>query len=70
MLTQTIDIDQIFLQSDVEAVAIRMKEQFLTYGKGKLDMEHGQSEWLEENPFGLDQIGKGMFQSVGPPCTG
>jgi len=38
-----------------------MKEQFLTYGKGKLDMEHGQSEWLEENPFGLDQIGKGMF---------
>uniref|UniRef100_A0A0R0ESX6 Phosphoglycerate kinase n=1 Tax=Glycine max TaxID=3847 RepID=A0A0R0ESX6_SOYBN len=52
---------KIFLQSDVEAVAIRMKEQFLTYGKGKLDMEHGQSEWLEENPFGLDQIGKGMF---------
>ncbi|RDX61247.1 trmB, partial [Mucuna pruriens] len=44
---------KIFLQSDVEAVAIRMKEQFLRYGKGKLDLEHGQSEWLEENPFGV-----------------
>ncbi|XP_020233009.1 phosphoglycerate kinase, cytosolic isoform X2 [Cajanus cajan] len=44
---------KIFLQSDVEAVAIRMKEQFLRYGKGKLDLEHGQSKWLEENPFGV-----------------
>ncbi|KAG4383253.1 hypothetical protein GLYMA_13G045400v4 [Glycine max] len=44
---------KIFLQSDVEAVAIRMKEQFFRYGKGKLDLEHGQSEWLEENPFGV-----------------
>ncbi|KAK7381074.1 hypothetical protein VNO78_33598 [Psophocarpus tetragonolobus] len=44
---------KIFLQSDVEAVAIRMKEQFLRYGKSKLDLEHGQSGWLEENPFGV-----------------
>ncbi|KAJ1412746.1 hypothetical protein SESBI_20180 [Sesbania bispinosa] len=54
---QIIDIDQVFLQSDVEDVAIRMKEQFLRYGKGKLDLEHGQcnglSGWLEENPFGV-----------------
>ncbi|KAK7316183.1 hypothetical protein VNO77_34995 [Canavalia gladiata] len=49
---------KVFLQSDVEAVAIRMKELFLRYGKGKLDLVHGQcngsqSEWLEENPFGI-----------------
>ncbi|XP_019442814.1 PREDICTED: uncharacterized protein LOC109347421 isoform X1 [Lupinus angustifolius] len=44
---------KVFLQSDVEAVAISMKEQFLRYGKGKLDLVHGQSEWLEENPFGV-----------------
>ncbi|KAK7271793.1 hypothetical protein RJT34_27986 [Clitoria ternatea] len=48
---------KVFLQSDVEAVAIRMKEEFLKYGKGKLYLEHsqcnGQSEWLEENPFGV-----------------
>ncbi|XP_052723585.1 phosphoglycerate kinase, chloroplastic isoform X7 [Vigna angularis] len=44
---------KIYLQSDVEAVAIRMKEQFLRYGKSKLDLEYGQSEWLEENPFGV-----------------
>lgn len=30
-----------------------MKEQFLRYGKSKLDLEYGQSEWLEENPFGV-----------------
>ncbi|CAL0317375.1 unnamed protein product [Lupinus luteus] len=44
---------KVFLQSDVEAVAISMKEQFLRYGKGKLDLVHGQNEWLEENPFGV-----------------
>ncbi|XP_027357972.1 uncharacterized protein LOC113867126 isoform X3 [Abrus precatorius] len=44
---------KVFLQSDVEAVAIRMKELFLRYGKGKLDLVHGQSDWLEENPFGV-----------------
>ncbi|XP_057445565.1 uncharacterized protein LOC130737738 isoform X2 [Lotus japonicus] len=48
---------QVFLQSDVKDVAIRMKEQFLRYGKGKLELEpdkcNGQSEWLKENPFGV-----------------
>ncbi|XP_019052974.1 PREDICTED: phosphoglycerate kinase, cytosolic-like isoform X2 [Nelumbo nucifera] len=49
---------QVFLQSDIEAVALRMKEQFLIYGKGKLaivedDMKVGQGGWLEENPFGV-----------------
>lgn len=46
------------MQSDVEEVAIRMKELFLRYGKGKLDLEehgqsNGQSGWLKENPFGV-----------------
>jgi phosphoglycerate kinase len=41
------------LQSDVEEVAIRMKEQFLRYCKGKLVLENGQSNWLDENPFGV-----------------
>ncbi|XP_019052976.1 PREDICTED: phosphoglycerate kinase-like isoform X4 [Nelumbo nucifera] len=49
---------KVFLQSDIEAVALRMKEQFLIYGKGKLaivedDMKVGQGGWLEENPFGV-----------------
>ncbi|KAK4272862.1 hypothetical protein QN277_021359 [Acacia crassicarpa] len=50
---------KVFLQSDVEEVAIRMKEQFLRYGKGKLNMVHdqvqcnGRSNWLKENPFGV-----------------
>lgn len=45
------------MQSDVKEVAIRMKEQFLRYGKGKIVLEHGQfndqSDWLDENPFGV-----------------
>ncbi|XP_073220984.1 uncharacterized protein [Cicer arietinum] len=48
---------KVFLQSDVKEVAIRMKEQFLRYGKGKIVLEHGQfndqSDWLDENPFGV-----------------
>ncbi|XP_058751235.1 phosphoglycerate kinase, cytosolic-like [Vicia villosa] len=44
---------KVFLQSDVEEVAMRMKEQFSRYSKNKLVMEHGQSEWLDENPFGV-----------------
>lgn len=40
---------QVFLQSDIEAVVVRMKEEFVRYSKGKLAVEHG--EWLEENPF-------------------
>ncbi|KAE8705973.1 Phosphoglycerate kinase isoform 2 [Hibiscus syriacus] len=31
---------QVFLQSDVKAVAMRMKEQFLQYGKDKLRLSH------------------------------
>lgn len=49
-----------FLQSDIEAVAVRMKEEFLKYGKGKLSIdvneESGEGDkkgWLKENPFGV-----------------
>lgn len=49
-----------FLQSDIEEVAVRMKEQFLRYGKGKLalvqdhcDTKFNQAAWFEENPFGV-----------------
>ena len=51
---------QVFLQSDIEAVAVRMEGQFLQYGKGKLaiiqdhsDVNIGQGRWLKENPFGV-----------------
>ncbi|XP_011030210.1 PREDICTED: phosphoglycerate kinase-like isoform X6 [Populus euphratica] len=51
---------KIFLQSDIEAVALRMKELFLKNGKGKLNLWNDQyharmnlGEWLEENPFGV-----------------
>ncbi|GLT89799.1 hypothetical protein SLE2022_077690 [Rubroshorea leprosula] len=51
---------KVFLQSDVKAVAVTMKEEFLKYGKGKLDLVHDQCNrefsggmWLEENPFGV-----------------
>ncbi|KAL0347158.1 UNVERIFIED_CONTAM: Phosphoglycerate kinase [Sesamum calycinum] len=51
---------KVFLQSDIEAVALRMKNDFLKYGKGKLVlMEHSEDVavnelgWLEENPFGV-----------------
>ena len=51
---------QVFLQSDIEAVALRMKELFLKIGKGKLNLWNDQyharmnlGEWLEENPFGV-----------------
>lgn len=51
---------KVFLQSDREAVAVRMKEQFVQYGKGKLavmqdhgDANIGQGGWLKENPFGV-----------------
>lgn len=49
---------KVFLQSDIEAVAVRMREQFLKYGKGKLSVVHDQDAkinggWLEENPFGV-----------------
>ncbi|KAA8516568.1 hypothetical protein F0562_016926 [Nyssa sinensis] len=51
---------KVFLQSDIEAVVMRMKEQFLQYGKGKLAVVHnpddaniGHGGWLKENPFGV-----------------
>ncbi|GJZ75080.1 phosphoglycerate kinase, cytosolic-like protein isoform X1 [Tanacetum coccineum] len=40
---------KVFLQSDIEAVALRMKQQFL---KHKFTVDH-QEEWLMENPFGV-----------------
>ncbi|KAK1283985.1 hypothetical protein QJS10_CPB21g00329 [Acorus calamus] len=43
-------------KSDIEAVAARMKEQFIKYGKGKLAIiDDGVSSagWMEENPFGI-----------------
>ncbi|KAI3748428.1 hypothetical protein L6452_11484 [Arctium lappa] len=43
---------KVFLQSDIEAVALRMKQEFLKYGNGKFIIDH-QEEWLEENPFGV-----------------
>ncbi|KAL0375043.1 UNVERIFIED_CONTAM: tRNA (guanine-N(7)-)-methyltransferase [Sesamum radiatum] len=51
---------KVFLQSDIEAVALRLKNEFLKYGKGKLVlMEHSEDVpvnelgWLEKNPFGV-----------------
>ncbi|KAF2289888.1 hypothetical protein GH714_039030 [Hevea brasiliensis] len=42
---------KVFLQSDIEAVAVRMKELFLKYGQGRLTLL--DEAWLEENPFGV-----------------
>ncbi|XP_038979571.1 phosphoglycerate kinase-like isoform X7 [Phoenix dactylifera] len=45
---------QVFLQSDIEAVATRMKEQFIMYAKGRLLVDGDENMgWLEENPFGI-----------------
>ncbi|XP_057549345.1 uncharacterized protein LOC130827599 isoform X4 [Amaranthus tricolor] len=51
---------QVFLQSDIEAVATRMSNQFLNQGKNKLaiaydeeDSTVGPGGWLKENPFGI-----------------
>ncbi|WCJ34492.1 Phosphoglycerate kinase family protein [Euphorbia peplus] len=48
---------RVFLQSDIKAVAVRMKELFLTYSKGMLtlanDSEDNERAWLSENPFGV-----------------
>ncbi|XP_076899754.1 phosphoglycerate kinase, cytosolic-like isoform X2 [Bidens hawaiensis] len=43
---------KVFLQSDIEDVALRMKRQFLKYGNGEFTVDH-QEEWLKENPFGV-----------------
>ncbi|KAJ8441239.1 hypothetical protein Cgig2_033963 [Carnegiea gigantea] len=52
---------KVFLQSDVEEVALRMRKQFLEEGKGELDLlrdDDGDialpsTGWLKENPFGV-----------------
>ncbi|KMT06243.1 hypothetical protein BVRB_7g161710 isoform A [Beta vulgaris subsp. vulgaris] len=51
---------KVFLQSDVEEVAMRMCKQFLEKGKEKLDVVYddmdmvpGPGGWLEDNPFGV-----------------
>lgn len=51
---------KVFLQSDVKEVAVRMKKEFMNYGKGKLTVMHDseditsqQDGWLNENPFGI-----------------
>ncbi|XP_007027389.2 PREDICTED: phosphoglycerate kinase, cytosolic isoform X2 [Theobroma cacao] len=51
---------KVFLQSDVEAVAMRLKDEFLKYGKGKFHLMHDRYDlvingntWLKENPFGI-----------------
>eukprot|EP01018_Ginkgo_biloba_P032431 Gb_38763 [translate_table: standard] len=52
---------KIFLQSDVKEVAVRMKDEFLQYGKGKVgvSIEHygykvcDTNGWLKDNPFGV-----------------
>uniref|UniRef100_A0A1D1ZJZ3 Phosphoglycerate kinase n=1 Tax=Anthurium amnicola TaxID=1678845 RepID=A0A1D1ZJZ3_9ARAE len=45
---------KVFLQSDIEDIARRMKEEFVMYGKGKLalDRDH-HGGWIKENPFGV-----------------
>ncbi|KAK8948963.1 hypothetical protein KSP39_PZI005839 [Platanthera zijinensis] len=42
-----------FLHSDIEAVTIRMEEQFIKCGKGRIILEEdGEgNRWLPENPF-------------------
>ncbi|XP_021751548.1 uncharacterized protein LOC110717206 isoform X3 [Chenopodium quinoa] len=53
------DGGKVFLQSDIEEVAMRMRKQFLDEGKSKLviaydkNMIAGPGGWLKENPFGV-----------------
>ncbi|KZV26049.1 hypothetical protein F511_13927 [Dorcoceras hygrometricum] len=48
---------KVFLQSDIEAVALRMKKEFIEHGKGKLALLNNDEaktdggQWLKENPF-------------------
>ncbi|XP_020084507.1 uncharacterized protein LOC109707563 isoform X2 [Ananas comosus] len=64
---------KVFLQSDIEAVAIRMKEQFILYGKGEVSVDGGDgTEWIDENPLGVRSdwerhvIGRGapMYRTI------
>ncbi|BAF26609.2 Os10g0442100, partial [Oryza sativa Japonica Group] len=44
---------QVYLQSDVESVLLRMKEQFMTHGKGQLVVDDdGGGDHQMDNPFG------------------
>ena len=43
-----------YLQSDIEEVARRIKDDFMVHGNGVLVAERdGDSEWIRENPFGV-----------------
>ncbi|XP_062201108.1 uncharacterized protein LOC133903684 isoform X2 [Phragmites australis] len=46
---------KVYLQSDVESVLLGMKEQFISYGKGRLvlDGDNGGGGHRMENPFGV-----------------
>lgn len=45
---------QVFLQSDVEEVARRIREGFLLHGRGRLALEGDDGGgWIGENPFGV-----------------
>ncbi|XP_059667606.1 uncharacterized protein LOC132313017 isoform X2 [Cornus florida] len=48
---------KVFIQSDIEEVTVRMKEQLLQYGKGKLFVHDQDGNisggWLKDNPFGV-----------------
>ncbi|BAT11041.1 Os10g0442100, partial [Oryza sativa Japonica Group] len=44
---------KVYLQSDVESVLLRMKEQFMTHGKGQLVVDDdGGGDHQMDNPFG------------------
>ncbi|XP_031502445.1 uncharacterized protein LOC116265740 isoform X2 [Nymphaea colorata] len=51
---------KVFLQSDIEQVASKMKDQFILYSKGRLavhcdeiGVDVDSDGWLKENPFGI-----------------
>ncbi|XP_037477329.1 tRNA (guanine-N(7)-)-methyltransferase-like [Triticum dicoccoides] len=46
--------EKIYLQSDVESVLLGMKEQFISHGKGQLEVDSDDSgNGRMENPFGV-----------------
>ncbi|KAJ8537769.1 hypothetical protein K7X08_014309 [Anisodus acutangulus] len=67
---------KVFLQSDVKEVAVRMKEEFMKYGKGKLtvvlnseDSTSHRDGWLKENPFGIRSDWEQHVIDRGAPMT-
>ncbi|VFQ87878.1 unnamed protein product [Cuscuta campestris] len=44
---------KVFLQSDIEAVAVRMKDEFMGHDQEKLGVVDPSGQWLKENPFGV-----------------